>query len=243
MLRLLICFLYMSGYLIYSIPALKRMKNLDKTMPVAKRDALIQEIPRKWSRTIMNLTGSTVTVNGSEHLPEGPVVFVSNHEGNFDVPTLLGFLDKPFGFISKVEVKKVPVLSTWMEVLNCVFLDRSDRRKAIQAIRDGVQLLKEGHSIAIFPEGTRSKGGPIGEFKTGSFRMAKDARVPIVPISIQGTSAVFEKNNRLVKPSHITVTILPPVAANIFDDKDMKDVAEYVKGLIVESLEETKKAS
>lgn len=243
MIRLIIFFLYMSGYLVYSIPKLQKMKSLNKDIPVSERDAIIHSVPQKWSQTIMKITGSKVIVEGKENLPEGPVVFISNHEGDFDIPTLLASIEKPFGFISKVEVKKVPVLSSWMTVMNCVFLDRSDRRKAIQSIRDGVQSLKEGHSIFIFPEGTRSKGGPIGEFKSGSFRLAKDGKVPIVPISISGTSDVFEKNGRLVKPANIHVKILPEVPPTIFEQKDINEVASYVRGLIEESINKGKIAS
>ncbi|WP_251514975.1 lysophospholipid acyltransferase family protein [Robertmurraya korlensis] len=243
MIRLMAVFLYMSGYLVYSIPKLQRMKKLDKRLSVSERDQLIHTIPNKWSKTIMKLTGSKVKVEGIENLPEGAVVMISNHEGDFDIPTLLASIEKPFGFISKVEVKKVPILSTWMEIMNCVFIDRSDRRKSVQSIREAVKLLNEGHSIAIFPEGTRSKGGPVGEFKSGGFRLAKDAKVPIVPISISGTSDVFEKNGRLVKPASIQVRILPSVPSTIFDQKDMKEVSDYVREIIVNSQKDEKIAS
>ncbi|MCM3599885.1 1-acyl-sn-glycerol-3-phosphate acyltransferase [Robertmurraya korlensis] len=219
------------------------MKKLDKRLSVSERDQLIHTIPNKWSKTIMKLTGSKVKVEGIENLPEGAVVMISNHEGDFDIPTLLASIEKPFGFISKVEVKKVPILSTWMEIMNCVFIDRSDRRKSVQSIREAVKLLNEGHSIAIFPEGTRSKGGPVGEFKSGGFRLAKDAKVPIVPISISGTSDVFEKNGRLVKPASIQVRILPSVPSTIFDQKDMKEVSDYVREIIVNSQKDEKIAS
>ena len=243
MIRLITVFLYMSGYLIYSIPKLKKMRNLDMSLSVSEKDQLIHEIPNKWSKTIMKLTGSKISIEGTENLPEGAVVLISNHEGDFDIPTLLASIEKPFGFISKVEVKKVPILSSWMEMMNCVFLDRGDRRKSVQSIREAVKLLKAGHSIAIFPEGTRSKGGPVGEFKSGGFRLAKDAKVPIVPISISGTSDVFEKNGRLVKPAFIQVKILPSIPSSIFEQKDMKEVSEYVREIIIDSLKNEKIAS
>lgn len=233
MLRLVFIFLYMSGYLVYSIPKLRRMQALPKGMSARERDRLVQETPKKWSETIMKMTGSKVEVREEQNLPEGPVLIVSNHEGDFDIPLLLGFLNKPFGFISKIEVKKVPVLSKWMDVMNCVYLDRKDRRQAVRSIREGVRLLKDGHSILIFPEGTRSKGGPIGEFKSGSLRLAKDAGVPIVPISIEGTADVFEKNGRLIKPANIILTICPPILFKDYQDKDLKIVAEELREMIV----------
>jgi 1-acyl-sn-glycerol-3-phosphate acyltransferase len=243
MLRLIFIFLYMSGYLVYSIPKLRKMQALPKGMSVKEKDILIQETPKKWSETIMKMTGSKVEVRGNHNLPDGPVLIVANHEGDFDIPLLLGFLNKPFGFISKIEVKKVPVLSKWMDVMNCVYLDRKDRRQAVRSIREGVKMLKEGHSILIFPEGTRSKGGPIEEFKSGSLRLAKDAGVPIVPVSIEGTAEVFEKNGRLIKPANITLTICPPISFEEYQEKELKVVAKELRELIINNRKEYKISS
>lgn len=243
MIRLIVCLLYMSGYLVYSIPALNRMKKLSGSMPVSERDSIIHQVPKLWSKTIMRLTGSTVNVYGEELIPEGPVVLICNHEGDFDIPVLLGSIKKPFGFVSKIEVKKVPILSSWMEVMNCVFLDRKDRLQAISSLRKGAELLKKGHSITIFPEGTRSKGGPIGTFKAGSFRLAKDANVPIVPISIEGTSNVFEKNGRMIKPAIIKVNIGHPITSHINTDMDLKELAEETKQIIIASRDDRRKVS
>lgn len=232
MFRLIAFVLYMSSYLIYSIPTLRKMKKLETNLSVEEQYRIIHAMPKKWSRTIMKITGSNLEIIGQEHIPSGPVVFISNHEGDFDIPTLLGGIDKPFGFISKIEVKKVPVVSSWMEVINCVFLDRKDRRKAIRSIREGTDILRKGHSLVIFPEGTRSKGGRMGEFKSGSFRLATDAKVPIIPICIKGTSDVFEKNNRLVKPADIKVTILPPVEPDQYKDMSVKELASSIEEMI-----------
>jgi len=191
----------------------------------------------------MKITGSKIEVVGQEKIPAGPVVFISNHEGDFDVPTLLGFIEKPFGFISKIEVKKVPIISSWMEVINCVFLDRSDRRQAIRSIREGAEILRQGHSLVVFPEGTRSKGGEMGEFKSGSFRLATDAKVPIIPVCIKGTSEVFEKNGRLIKPAKIKVTICSPIGPNVYENMNAKELAAHIEGIIRKELETLSNAS
>jgi 1-acyl-sn-glycerol-3-phosphate acyltransferase len=243
MIRLITLFFYMSGYLVYSIPKMLKMKKLSKDIPVAKRDEILHMTPKYWSRTIMKITGSKVTVSGQHLIPDGPVVFIANHEGNFDVPVLLGFIEKPFGFVSKVEVKKVPVLSSWMQVMNCVFLDRKDRRQAIRSIQEGVTLLRQGHSMIIFPEGTRSKGGPVSAFKAGSFRLAKGAGVPIVPISIAGTSDVFEKNNRLIRPASINIIVGEPIDPQVIKNTELKDLAEDVRNIIIANRDDSKLAS
>lgn len=237
MLRLIAFFSYFVGFLIYNIPTLSKMKKMDSAMPVAKRDAIIHTIPQKWSKTIMKITGSKIIVEGEEHLPDGPVVMVCNHVGDFDIPVLLSSINKPFGFISKIEVSKVPVLSDWMRVMNCVFLDRADRRQAIKMIKEAIETVKNGHSLVLFPEGTRSKGGPVGEFKTGGFRVAMDGKVPIVPIAISGTADVFEKNNRLVRPATIKLVIAKPVVMHLYEQVTIKELAEETKLVILENLE------
>lgn len=234
---------YMVGYLVYSLPNLSKLKKLDKELPVEQRDRLIHQVPAKWSRTIMKITGSTVDVKGQELIPDGPVVFVCNHEGDFDIPLLLAFIEKPFGFISKVEVKKAPIISDWMEIMNCVFIDRKDRRSAVKSIRDGIEVLKNGHSLVIFPEGTRSKGGPITEFKAGALRLAKDSGVPIVPIGIKGTSEIFEKNGRLIKPAQVQIVISKSIEPETIRSSDMKDLAENIRQIIISSLETHNKTS
>lgn len=237
MFRLIICFLYISGYLFYSIPQLARIKKLSH-LPVNERDKIAHEYPQRFSKTFMKLTGSKVKVEGLDLIPEGPVVFIANHESDFDIPVLLGAINKPFGFVSKIEVKKVPILSSWLEALNCVLVDRKNRKQAVNNMQEAVSLLKEGHSLVIFPEGMRSKGGPVQSFKVGGFRLAQDAEVPIVPISIKGTADVFEKNGRLIKPAHIKVTICHPIDPKVHFHKDYKELTEEVRQIIMANRDE-----
>jgi 1-acyl-sn-glycerol-3-phosphate acyltransferase len=188
--------------------------------------------PRKWAKGLVNIVGGRITVVGAENLPKGAVVIVANHQGSFDIPVLIGFVPKPFGFISKVEVLKIPIVGAWMRVMNCVFMDRSNRAKSAEAIGTGVEVLKQGHSLVIFPEGTRSKGGPVQSFKPGSVRLAIDAEVPIVPIAIDGTADILEKNKGIMKPADVTITILPPVTLDTIKTMDSKTLAGHVQSLI-----------
>lgn len=190
------------------------------------------KIPRSWSRSLLRIVGGKVRVTGAENVPEGPVLFVANHVGSFDIPVLIAHLPKSFGFISKIEVLKIPVVGSWMKIMNCVFLDRKSRNDSTKAIGTGVEVLKAGHSLLIFPEGTRSKGGPMKPFKAGSFRLALDAGVPIIPIAIQGTADIMEKNKNIMKPSTVRLTILPALSFESFKDVSTKELAERVSVLI-----------
>ncbi|MCM3617254.1 1-acyl-sn-glycerol-3-phosphate acyltransferase [Sutcliffiella horikoshii] len=211
MLRTIWWFFYFFGYLIYSLPTIKKVKNLDSALTVEEKDTIIHQKPKHWAKTLVNITGSEIEVVGQEKIPNGPVLFVSNHQGNFDVPILIGFLQKPLGFISKEEVKKIPLVHRWMEAMNCVFIDRKDRRKAIQSIREGIQTLKDGHSLVIFPEGTRSKGNEMGEFKKGGLRLATDSNVPVVPITISGSYKIMEESKLGFQPAQVKVTVHDPI--------------------------------
>ncbi|MCA1058423.1 1-acyl-sn-glycerol-3-phosphate acyltransferase [Rossellomorea aquimaris] len=235
--------IYMGLYLLYSIPTLQKVKKLDENLTVEKQDLIIHELPKRWSRGIMKRTGSNVHISGLKSIPVGPVLFVANHAGDFDIPVLLGSIPKPFGFISKIEVKKLPIISDWMMMISCIFIDRKNRRQAVQSIRESVEVLKEGHSLLIFPEGTRNKGGGLKEFKTGGIRMAKDAGVPIVPIAIRGTADMFENQRRGIKPCDIYVEILPSLSSAYVAEADVKTLSIEVQGIIQASLDQTRKAS
>ncbi|WP_298827715.1 lysophospholipid acyltransferase family protein [uncultured Planococcus sp.] len=229
-------FSFLFGYLPFSAVNLKKCMKQKPQLSIQEYDQLIHIEPQKWASGIMERTKSTVSITGLENLPEGPALFVSNHEGNFDIPVLLSTIPKPFGFISKKEVKKLPIISMYMEQMNCVFLDRTDRRSALKSITDTVEKLKDGHSILIFPEGTRSKGQGLGEFKSGFMRIAKDAGVPILPIAIHGTSDIMEKNNNKVLPADVKVQILNPISAELIGTLDSKEAITLVRTQIAEAV-------
>ncbi|OMP65673.1 lysophospholipid acyltransferase family protein [Domibacillus epiphyticus] len=237
MIRLLFFFLYLFISLTALIPVMLRNKNIDPELPAEERDRIVHPAVKKWNRSVIKMAGATVCVSGEEHVPDGPVMLVSNHEGDFDVPAMLGYLDKPFGFVAKTEMKKIPLLSTWMSLIHCLFINRNDRRDAVKMLRDGAAILEKGHSLFIFPEGTRNKGGELKPFKTGAFRMAKDAGVPIVPVAIKGSADVFEKNGRKkLTASRIDVAVLPPLMPADYIQSDLKRKAAEVKETIEKQL-------
>lgn len=231
-------FSFLFGYLPAAAVKLKSFQKKKPHMTIQEYDELIHTEPRKWAAGIMKRTKSDISVSGLELLPEVPVLFVSNHEGNFDIPVILSSIPKPFGFISKKEVKKLPVIPVYMEDMNCVFIDRTDRKSALKSISDTAQKLKGGHSILIFPEGTRSKGQGIGEFKAGFMRIATDAGVPIVPLAIQGTADIMEKNDNKIRPAKVNLQILEPIESELLKSLPSKEAIKFVKGKIEQALED-----
>ncbi len=237
MVRTLIWFVYFWIILLFYIPSLIRCKVYDIQGKVMERDALIQKSVSRWAKSLVNLSGSKIKVIGEENIPKNePVLFVSNHQGNFDIPILLGYIQKPKAFIAKIETKKLPIIRTWMRLMKCIFIDRKDIRQSVNAIKMGVKLLKEGYSYVIFPEGTRSKDGNLGEFKPGSLKLATKSNVPIVPITIKGSKNIMKKNSYLIQPAYVEVIISPAIDMKTTSVKDTKSLSEKIKDIIAENL-------
>lgn len=231
--RTIIWFIYFWGYLIAVLPKLYRAKKLTQAGKTQERDALVAHLTQNWSRRLLRLAGAKVTVQGLENIPAGAAVFVSNHQGLFDIPTLLGYLDKPHGLIAKKEAEKIPMISTWMRYLGCIFLDRENARSAMSSLREGTELLKKGYSITIFPEGTRSRGDEMGEFKNGAFKMAEKAKVPLIPVRISGTYRLMEANHMWIKPAEVTLTVLPPIPTDALSREELKALGATIRAEIV----------
>ena len=238
MLRTIIWFLHFWVYLILILPNLIRVRALHRAQKIEQRDREADRIVKKWGRSMVNLSGSKVIVTGEEHVPpQGGVVFISNHQGNFDIPILLGFIDKPKAFIAKKELKKLPLISSWMYYMNCVFMDRSSARAGLKAIQEGVAFLKQGYSQIIFPEGTRSRGEQLGEFKPGSFKLATKAGVPIVPVTIKGSYKIMEANGGLIKPAVVEMFISEPVPTAGLSKVETEQLPEKVRNIITLQLQ------
>lgn len=237
MLRTMLWFIYFVLHLIAIQPSLVKVNRLDAQGKTIEHDQLTDYTAKKWARSLVKLAGVTVATTGEENVPpEGAVLFVSNHQGNFDIPILLGFIEKPKAFIAKIELLKVPLLRTWMIHLKCVFMDRSDIRQSLKVINQAANHLKEGYSMVIFPEGTRSKNESLGEFKPGSLKLALKAGVPIVPIAIQGSHRIMEQNGFIIKPAHVEIRIFEPIPTAGLTKEQATELPDKVRKIIEQGL-------
>ena len=128
------------------------------------------------------------------------------------------------------------MLSGWMKSMNCVFMDRDNPRESIRAIKDGTELLKEGYSLVLFPEGTRSKDGNLGEFKAGGLRLATKSKVDILPITINGTKDIMNKDSLIIRPAKVKVIVSPLIKVDEYDG-DTKELTEVIHNIISQNLE------
>jgi 1-acyl-sn-glycerol-3-phosphate acyltransferase len=166
---------------------------------------------RLWARVGLLLAGVRLTVEGHEHLPPGAVVYMPNHQSNFDILALYAGLPVQFRWLAKEELFRIPLFGFAMRRTGYIPVDRSDHKKAIRSMAEAARRISEGASVIVFPEGTRSPDGALLPFKKGGFVLAIDAAAPIVPVAIRGSHEVMPKYTRWIRGGHIRVTIFPAV--------------------------------
>ncbi|WP_244834043.1 lysophospholipid acyltransferase family protein [Clostridium sp. BJN0001] len=202
-----------------------------------KKLKFVHKYTSKWANFVIRITGAEVTVKGLENIPKNQtILFVANHQSDFDIPLLISSIDVLKGFIAKKEMETWPIISTWMKLLNCVFMDRSNLRQSAHSIMQGVTNLKNGYSMVIFPEGTRSKGGPVGDFKGGSFKLATKSKCPIVPITINGSSNLFEGNNNKIHSAKVNLIIHAPIYVTNLSKEEEENLKITVRNTIISGM-------
>lgn len=235
MIRTIIWMIYFCTYMVCAVPMLWKVRKLRKEGKTEEHDRIVLAMVDRWANRLMKLAGATFEVTGKENIPEGPVVFAANHQGYADIPLLLTQLDKPHPIIAKKELEKVPLMSDWMKELNCIFIDRENARQAMDSLKRANELLSEGYSVCIFPEGTRNKGGEIKDFKGGTIRLATRAKVPIVPCCIEGTYNMLEANKGFtITPAKLQLHILPAIETADLSRDEIKELDERLRSIIKE---------
>ena len=144
-------------------------------------------------RKELKISGCKIEAKGIENIPKNvPVLFVSNHRSYFDILICHETIGTPVGFVAKSEMRKIAFLNHYMDDIGCVFIDRNDIRQSMETIKQGTEFMKMGHSMVLFPEGTRNQKDTLLPFKEGGYRMAEKTGAPIVPIAISGSDLLLE---------------------------------------------------
>lgn len=226
-------FIYFWGILLRLLPVGRR---LDRLKEAGREEEYRRELDRYvswWAGKMLQNAGARVETRGREEIPrDRPVVFACNHQGYFDIPLMLTQLDRPHPILAKAETARIPFIRRWMERLGCVFVDRQDSRDGLEALRKAGQLLEEGESLIIFPEGTRSKGDRMGPFKAGAVHIAAKAGVPVVPVRIEGSWRLMEGNGGWIRPASVRVTILPPVETAGLSREEKKELPQRLRRML-----------
>ena len=164
-------------------------------------------IHRGWSRLLLRLAGLRVEAEGLASLADNePQVIVCNHQSIFDIPALFAALPVSLRFVAKIELSRVPVFAGAMRRAGHVFIDREDRAQAIAAMDEaGARMRREGLTLVLFPEGTRSRDGRLRPFKKGAFALAAETRTPIVPVAVHGGARVLPKGGGRLEPGTVRI--------------------------------------
>ena len=186
-----------------------------------------------WSELLMGVAGARLRIWGEVNLPlDKPVLYVSNHQGAFDVPLALIAIGRPVAFISKIEMARIPSIGAWMKLKGCIFVDRGRVATAQQTLDEAVQALKDGVSLVVFPEGTRSGGREMRPFKAGFARIAIRSGAPIVPIVMNGTYKMKSRDAPWITSATVEVAVEQPISTTEFTEADCHELRDRVQSVI-----------
>lgn len=198
----------------------------------------LHRIARLWGRSILVVSRIKVTVEGLSSIDQQrPYIYMPNHQSNFDIPVLLGHLAVQFRWLAKLELFKIPIFGHAMRKAGYISIDRNNRESAIQSLEMAAEKIKNGVSVLIFPEGTRSRDGKIQPFKKGGFVMAIDSGVPIVPVIISGARSIMTKGKFSVNPGRIRMSIQQPIDTTIYSRDTKEALMQHVRGVIRDNYE------
>lgn len=223
----LILTVFYGFYVIFlALPPLKRFQ-----------PAALAFVGHRWGKVSLWASGSQLTIIGAENIPKDHTYcVVANHQSTFDIPILMAIFPWTLGFVAKKELRFFPIIGYWMSMMGCVFLDRKNRRLARVALEKGAERIKKGQPMVIFPEGTRGKEGQLLPFKPGSLKMPIMSQTKIIPVTIDGTYKIYEKNNRLIVPAHVRYTIHAPLSVEGMTPDMTTELAKKLKEIITGGL-------
>lgn len=240
MIRLILVALFLILYLLLGIPVLCVEWLIARKFPHAADLSQLRIV--QWGfRCILFLSGTRLTIIGEEHIPKDTaVLYIGNHRSFFDIVITYSRCPGLTGYVAKDSMLKVPLLSVWMKRLYCLFLNRDDVKEGLKTILTGIDQIKRGISVCIFPEGTRGKSEKETEmlpFKEGSMKMASKTGCPIIPMAITGSADIFEKHFPWIRSAHVTLQYGEPIDPKELSKEDQKHLGSYTRQKILAMLE------
>lgn len=235
MIRFLIVGAFVVLFLVLSIPVLIAERIIGHFNPSLKDKSSLAIV--SWGfRQVARLSGTRLIVLGEENVPtDTAVLYVGNHRSFYDIILTYPRVPRLTGYVAKLETAKIPLLSNWMRNLHCLFLDRKNIKEGLKIILAAIEKAKNGISICIFPEGTRNKvNDTFLPFHEGSFKIAEKSGVPIVPMTLVNTAAIFEDHFPKIKKTTVILEYGKPIYVKDLDKETRKSLSAYVSGIIAE---------
>lgn len=243
MIRFILVAVFVILFLVLSIPLLIAEWLIGKRNPDLKSRSSLAIV--KWAfRWVIRLAGTKVIVLGEENIPkDSAVLYVGNHRSYFDIVLTYVRVPRPTGYIAKREMLRYPLLKDWMANLHCLFLDRDNIKEGLKTILAGVDKVKDGISICIFPEGTRNKvPDTFLPFHDGSFKIAEKGKVPVIPMTIVNSASIFEDHLPRMRRATVVIEYGSPVYISGLDKETRKKPGAYFNALIQETYFKNKAA-
>lgn len=237
MIRFILIMITLFLYLLLGIPVLGVEWLVGKFSKKTEDYQCLRMVQRTFSLMI-SMAGTEVTVIGEENIPDEPVLFIGNHRSYFDILLTYSRCKHLTGYVAKKEMLRYPLLRDWMKRLHCLFLDRDNPKEGLKTILQAIDSIKNGISICIFPEGTRNDGEELSilPFHSGSFKIAEKSGCPIVPISMNNTISIFEKQFPRIKKTHVIIEYGTPIYPHELDKETRKRLAPYCQNIIQETI-------
>ena len=241
MIRFLTICVVLGSFLVLGYPLLIMQTSLCKKDPIGGAEESTK-IVRFMFRLFLKISGVKVTVLGEENIPKDKaVLYVGNHRSYYDI--LVGYATTSglLGFVAKKEMDKFLILRSWMRNVHCLFLDRKDIKAGLKTILEGIEKVKSGISIWIFPEGTRAKGKDETDmlpFKEGSLKIAEKSGCPVIPVAMVRTADIFEKQFPRVRPIEVTVYYGKPIYIKELEPEQKKRAGAYTRDVIIDMIKE-----
>lgn len=233
MIRFILVVIYVILFLILTIPLMVAEWIIGKFNP-ERKDRHSKAIVGWGFRCVTFLSGTKITARGLENIPkDSAVLYVANHRSYFDIVLTYCLFPGVTGYVAKKEMKKWPLLNVWMTNIQCLFLDRENIKEGLKTILLGVEKVKKGISICIFPEGTRNKvNDTFLPFHEGSFKIAEKGGVPVIPMVISGSARVFEDHLPKIRKATVIIEFQKPVYIKELDKETRKNLGNYVQNMI-----------
>jgi 1-acyl-sn-glycerol-3-phosphate acyltransferase len=205
---------------------------------VDRRGRTPRALGRAWARFVLCALGVRVVVRGAERVGLGAAVYAANHGSALDIPILLARLPVDFRMLHKSSLSRVPVLGWSLRFAGHIAIDRRHPFRARRSLATAGRRLREGASLAVFPEGTRSPDPEVRPFKRGSFVLAIEAGVPVVPITLDGVKRVVPRGIRTLRPGTVRMTIHAPIETRGREVSSALALAEEVRRIVAAGCEE-----
>ena len=200
-----------------------------------EREAANYKLLRLLIRMVISITGMKISIEGKENIKKDTnYLIIGNHKTDLDSLILIWLFEEPLIFIGKEELKKTPFISTWFKEIGCLFIERDNIRQSAKVILEGVEILKGGKSIVIFPEGKRIMEDRLGEFKNGSFKLAIKSKAAVLPVAIVDSYKAFEESKR-IKSANIKINVGEKIDYKELGYTKTSELCEHTK-LAIEKL-------